>query len=218
MMGGHMVGFEILISGLVLFMFLHILSGTHEARESIVSKTGLLAYRLIHSIGSVVGLILIVRGYSANPKVELYALQGWAQTAPIFIMPVALIFLVGSRPSSDIGRFTRHPMLWAIVLWSAAHLLANGDKASVMLFGSFLVYGLLAMKLADVKKAKSNPEAWEKIKQHTSVIPFVALLQGRAEPARGDYGLKAVIGGLFLYSLLLWLHSYFTGVALIMLR
>ena len=33
-----------------------------------------------------------------------------------------------------------HPMLAALMIWAFAHLLTNGDLASVLLFGSFLVY------------------------------------------------------------------------------
>jgi uncharacterized membrane protein len=212
-----MEGYEKLISGLVLFMVLHIISVMYILREKMLSAMGLFKYRLLHSIGSVLGLFLIVSGYSTNPREDLYILGEWSQKAPIYLMPIALIFLVGSRPISDIRRITRHPMLWAIVLWSCGHLLANGDKASVMLFGSFLIYGLLAMKLSDDKLAKSAPNDWEKIKSTTSVLPFVAIFQGRVDKPRGDLGLKAVIGGLFLYSMLLWFHGYFTGVSLIKL-
>ncbi len=212
-----MAGYEVLIWGIALFMGIHIAAGIYEIREKMVGVLGMPIFRIIHSVGSVLGFVLIVNGFSQNPKEDIYVLADWSQKAPIYLMPIALVFLVGSRPKSDISRITRHPMMWAVVLWSFAHLLANGDKASVMLFASFLIYGFFAMMLSDNKKSKSDPAEWERIKAHTSFIPFLALLQGRAEKPRHDHGLKAVIGGLFLYSLLLWFHGYFTGVSLIVL-
>ena len=46
-----------------------------------------------------------------------------------------------ARPG--IAAITRHPLLWALTLWSLAHLAPNGDLAHGLLFGSFALTALL---------------------------------------------------------------------------
>jgi len=129
-------------------------------------------------------------------------------------MPVALTLMARAHMSKDVKRWTRHPMLWGIFLWSLAHLFANGDQASVMLFGSFLFYSIFSMVLSDDKLAKTDPEHWAEIKATTSLIPLLALLQGRAKPPEGDRGFKAFFAGIVAFMGLVWAHQYFTGVPL----
>ena len=136
------------------------------------------------------------------------------------ILGVADLLLEEENPETikelagDLKRVTRHPMLWGVTLFSALHLLSNGDQASVMIFGPFFVYGLLGMWLTDRKKRLSDPEAWERDSRPTSVFPFVAIRQGRAGPPAGDKGLKAVLIGLVVYVGLAYAHEWFIGVAL----
>lgn len=211
-----MTGYEQLLTGLTIFMVLHVITGIYSVRTKLVNKLGAIPHRVLHSIGAITGLTLMVLGYADKPVDEIYSVASWGAKAPFILMPVSLFFLVGSH-MSDFKTITRHPLLWGIVLWAGAHLLANGDKASLMLFGAFFIYGLLAMALGDDKKAKSNPDEWAKTKAQTSILPFVALLQGRtATPFKAFTFIKAVIGALFLYSLLLWSHGYITGVPLLL--
>jgi uncharacterized membrane protein len=69
-------------------------------------------------------------------------------------MPVALILLVAAFMPTNLKRFTRHPMLWGVTIWAAAHLLANGDLAGLILFGSFGAFSLFDMWSANRRGAK----------------------------------------------------------------
>jgi uncharacterized membrane protein len=83
-------------------------------------------------------------------------------------------------------------MLLAVKLWALAHLIANGDLASILLFGSFLVWAVLAR--ISVKKREA-----------------VEGKPDRSGPARNDA--VAVAIGLILYAVMVtWLHPLLIGV------
>ncbi|VAW17651.1 hypothetical protein MNBD_ALPHA12-2327, partial [hydrothermal vent metagenome] len=83
----------------------------------------------------------------------------------------------------------KHPMLWGTFFWSAGHLMANGDLASVILFGSFLVYSIVD-RVASYIKGDPNPV-------------FVSY--------RSD--IIAIVAGTVLYLIFaLWIHGYLFGV------
>ncbi len=209
-----MEGFELLAVGLGMFFVVHLISGIYELRTAATAIMGQAGYRTTHALFALGGLVLVGMGYSDAPFVPLYEPPSWGASITLLVMPVAIILLIGGRLSKDLKRVTRHPMLWGITVFSALHLLANGDKASVMIFVPFLVYGPLAMWLTDRKKRLADPEGWEKDSRQTSVFPFVAIRQGRAGPPAGDKGLKAVLIGLVVYVLLAHGHQWLSGVAL----
>ncbi len=209
-----MEGFDLLAVGLGMFFVVHLISGIYELHRPVTAIMGLAGYRTAHALFALGGLVLIGMGYSDAPFVPLYEPPSWGASATLLVMPLAIVLLIGGRLSKDLMRVTRHPMLWGVTLFSALHLLSNGDQASVMIFGPFFVYGLLGMWLTDRKKRLSDPEAWERDSRPTSVFPFVAIRQGRAGPAAGDKGLKAVLIGLVVYILLAYGHQWFIGVAL----
>jgi len=74
-------------------------------------------------------------------------------------MPVALMLLVAAFMPTNLKRVTRHPMLWGVTIWAAAHLLTNGDLASLILFGSFGVFSLFDMGSANRRGAELSSTA-----------------------------------------------------------
>lgn len=209
-----MEGFDLLVAGLGMFFVVHLISGIYELRTPVAAIMGQAGYRMAHALFALGGLVLIGMGYSDAPFVPLYEPPSWGALATLVVMPLAIVLLVGGHASKDIKRVTRHPMLWGLALFSALHLLANGDQASVMIFAPFFVYGLLAMWLTDRKQRLGDPEAWAAESGKTSILPFVAMRQGRAGPPAGDKGLKAVLIGLVVYVGLAYAHQWLIGVAL----
>ena len=53
-------------------------------------------------------------------------------------------------------------MLWGVAIWAAAHLLANGDLASLILFGSFGAFSLFDVWSANRRGAQLS----------TKVVPY----------------------------------------------
>ena len=57
-------------------------------------------------------------------------------------------------------RITRHPFQWSVVLWAIGHIVANGDVASLLFFGSLGALSLWGSFLIDAKKARTMGADW----------------------------------------------------------
>ena len=118
-------------------------------------------------------LLLLVAGYtSANPTAVMQRPvgPGWKATGILAV--------------------TRHPLMWAIALWALAHLAANGDLASLILFGGIAIMALAGTRRLDAKKRRAWGERWAPFAAATSNLPFAAITQGRArfDPAESAGG------------------------------
>lgn len=144
-----------LILGLVIFLGVHLLPTNPALRDGLVARFGIGGYKAIFAILSLAGFIITVLGYhkmqlhpGKNPI--LYDPPVWMRHITLALMLPAMILLVASNVPSRIRNAVRHPQLMALKLWSLGHLLANGDLASLLLFGSFLAYAVY--DLVSVKK------------------------------------------------------------------
>ena len=145
----------LLIVGLVAFFTVHLIPTNRELRNGLVERFGEIGYKAAFSVASLVSFILIVFGYgkmqaylgSKNPV--LWEAPTWASHLALLLMLPAFIALVSAYVPSHIGAMLKHPMLVAVKIWALAHLLANGDVASLVLFSSFLsfaVYDRISLK------------------------------------------------------------------------
>lgn len=113
-------------------------------------------------------------------------------TAPLglFLVVTGLLspnpFSVTLRRAGDhagaIVVVTRHPVLWGFLLWSAGHLLSNGDLRSVVLFGGFSVFSAIGIVVAERRARVSLGGAWGNMAHATSAFPFLAFLTARSKP------------------------------------
>jgi uncharacterized membrane protein len=190
----------LLIGGLALFIAAHLVPTLPSLRAGLIGKVGPGLYTGLFSLLSAAGLVLIAFGYGhmqglgrGNP--ELWTPPVWMQHIVLLLMIPAMILLVAAYVPSRIRSAVGHPMLTALMIWAFAHLLANGDLASVLLFGSFLAYAVYD-RISVIGRASPGP-----------------LGEARGS-SRGD--ILAVAIGLGLYALLLfWGHAKLTGVALL---
>lgn len=137
----------ILIVGLVIFFAIHLVPANPELRNGLAERFGENAWKGIFSIVSLVGFALIVYGYhklqlmpGKNP--QLWVPPVWTRHVAWLLMLPSLVLLATAYIPSRIRDVVRHPMLTAVKLWALAHLLANGDLGSLLLFGSFLAYAV----------------------------------------------------------------------------
>ncbi len=77
-----------------------------------------------------------------RPVIQVWSPPGWTRWVAIVLMLPAFIFLVAAYVPGQIKARLKHPFLVAIKTWALAHLIANGDLASIILFGSFLAYAV----------------------------------------------------------------------------
>jgi uncharacterized membrane protein len=135
------VGLLVMILGLVLFFAVHTLTTQRELRAQWVASMGEGGYKIGYSLVSAIGLALIVWGfarYRANGWIDVWYPPTFFKHITVALMLPAVILVVASYIRGRIYTTLKHPMLAGIKLWAAAHLLANGDLGSIILFGSFL--------------------------------------------------------------------------------
>ena len=143
----------VLVLGIVVLLGAHVLTTFRETRTHLIERFGAGPYRIAYALVSIVGFLLIVRGFSlyrAGGLIQIWDPPVWARHITIPLMLFAFIALAAMNPApSRIRGWLRHPMLVAIKIWALAHLLANGDAGGMLLFGSFLafaVYDRIAVK------------------------------------------------------------------------
>jgi uncharacterized membrane protein len=130
-----------MILGLVLFFGVHTLTTRREVRARVIAFSGGGGYKIGYSLVSALGLVLIVWGfahYRATGMWEIWTPPTALKHLAVALMLPAVILVVASYIRGRIYTRLKHPMLTGIKLWAAAHLLANGDLGSIILFGSFL--------------------------------------------------------------------------------
>jgi len=133
-----------LLSGLVIFLGVHSISiVAPQWRDRMAQTLGLRAWQAIYAIVALIGLVLIVRGYGTarqTPDV-LYVSPQWLKDVTVGLMILFFpLLLAAYLPGKIRATLRNNPMLVATKLWAAAHLLANGTVADVVLFGGFLLW------------------------------------------------------------------------------
>jgi uncharacterized membrane protein len=135
------MGLAVMILGLALFLGAHSLPARRELRARAIASLGEGGYKICYALVSVAGLALIAWGFS------LYRATGWIDVwnppkalkhITVALMLPSVILVVAAFIRGHIYTALKHPMLAGVKLWAAAHLLANGDLGSIILFGSFL--------------------------------------------------------------------------------
>jgi uncharacterized membrane protein len=135
------MGLSVMILGLVLFLGVHTLTTQREVRARVISLSGEGGYKIGYAVVSVAGLALIAWGfghYRAAGMIDLWYPPTALKHLTVALMLPAVILVVAAYIRGRIYTMVKHPMLSGVKLWAAAHLLANGDLGSIILFGSFL--------------------------------------------------------------------------------
>jgi uncharacterized membrane protein len=184
----------LLLIGIVVMIGIHLVPAFPDVRERLIGQLGQNGYRLLFSVVSTLGLVLLVYGFAKAPVVQIWTPPYWTRYVALVLMLPVFILLIAAYLPGEIKAKVTHPFLVAIKTWALAHLIANGDLASIILFGSFLAYAVfdrIALKRRPATGLVTVPEAG---------------------PKRND--VIAVVGGLVLYVVfLLWLHPLLIGTA-----
>ena len=139
------MGLLVMILGLALFFAAHIFTTKRDARAQAIGRLGEGTYKILYSVVSLAGLALIVWGfghYRATGWIDVWYPPKAMKHITVALMLPAVILVVASYLRGRIYATLKHPMLAGVKLWAFAHLLANGDLGSIILFGSFLGWGV----------------------------------------------------------------------------
>lgn len=143
----------ILILGILIFFGMHLVPSMVKFRLKMIASLGQRRYQGLYAIIALVGLVLIIYGKSKAGYQVIWDPPVWSKNIVFVVMLPSFFLLVAADMKSNVKRFTRHPMLWGVALWSGVHLFANGDLASMILFGSFFAFSLFAMFSANMRGA-----------------------------------------------------------------
>lgn len=207
-----------------LFLATHFVPST-PLRAALARAMGEKAYLGMYSLVAFAGIGWMIWAYVRAPIFPYWLGPRWLPPA---LMPFALILIAAgyarnptmvmaegilksSEPARGMIRVTRHPIMWGVMLWAGAHLLALGHLKAVIFFGGFFALALLGSLLIDQRKARTLGTDWARYVTLTSHVPFVAIAQGRNRFVAAEIGWKRPLAGLAAFGVLLALHSWLFG-------
>lgn len=221
---------EMLIAGCLAFALTHLgVSGT-PLRGPLLRLLGDMGYVACYSLIAIGAFAVMLYGYGQASHEDFV----WQPSAPaswvakgMLLVAVPLLVMgllvknptqvmMGSTVGDDLAgllKITRHPIQWSIMIFAIAHLLANGDVASLWLFGTLLFVSFFGALSMDARRRKETDPKWKKFMAGTSFLPFHALLAGKARLAWSELNWLACLLGLAVYALLYWLHGPISGGA-----
>jgi uncharacterized membrane protein len=215
-----------LIIATLVFLAIHIVPST-PIRAWAVGALGERGYRGAFSLASLASLAWMSMQYGRAPFEGLWP---GLRLVPVFILPIAFVLLAcgllarnpallgqsdvlkREDPARGIIRITRHPVLWAIMLWALAHVLAIGSLQAVIFFGGLLLLAAAGTTLQDARKAAQLGEDWRRFAGLTSNLPFLAVAQGRNRVVWREIGGWRPAAGIAAYLVVLYFHPWLFGL------
>ena len=217
------------------FLGIHVMIGATPLRGRVVARIGAVAWYILFSLISLVSFTWLCIAFLMALG-DHFNVVFWG--APLFLRVIALVFnffafllvVLGvttpsptnllalrklpEKPVYGIIRISRHPVLAGIGMWAAIHFICNGNLASWLFFGSIIILCAIGANNIDRKRMADFP-AYASIKKRTSIVPFVAIIEGRTAFAPEELGIARVFLAASMFSVFLVLHEMlFTARAL----
>lgn len=184
----------LLAFGVLFTAVLHLVAAVPSLKSRIKSRLGERAYGPIFGLASIIGIAIIVLGWRSSDVVFVYDPPAWGRHANYLLTLIAFVFLGIFLFRGSWRQTVRFPMAFAAIFWAAGHLLANGDLASLILFGGFLVYAVLHIVIGTINGVRPSPVV------------------------REGHNLLSVLGGIALYGIMTQLHGALIGVPVFQLN
>ena len=187
----------LLILGLILFLGVHsvrIFADDWRTRQ--VARLGLMSWKGLYSVVSLLGFALIVWGYglARQQPVVLWTPPVFTRHLNSLFTLLAFILIVAANvPRNHLKAGLHHPMVLGVKLWAFGHLLATAKLADLLLFGTFLLWAILSYRAA---------------RQRDRV-------QGTVYPTGTALGtlVTLIVGVLVWAAFAFWLHAAWIGLA-----
>ena len=212
-----------------VFLGIHVLISGTRVRDAITGTIGENAYTGLFSLASLAVIVWLVIAFNhANGSVDdrqLYSLGIGVKHLAIPVVALAFFLgvqgLLAPNPTSvrqegavakestihGVVRITRHPFLWGVALWAGFHVAANGNLASVIFFGTFLVLSLVGTFSIDAKRKRKLGAAWTEFASKTSNIPFGAALRGNPLRLGESFGWRFGVA-MLVFLAVLFSHAH----------
>ena len=172
----------LLILGVLLWSFAHLFKRIAPGPRSRMGDPAKGAVAL----ALVVSVVLMVVGYRGAEFLPVYTpLPGMGHLNNTLMLVSIFLFGVGGTKGTLYPKM-RHPMLTGMTLWSVAHLLVNGDVASLVLFGGLGLWAVIEIVLIN------------------AAGPWVCPVDGKG--LKGD--LRNLVATLVIYGLIAGIHIW----------
>lgn len=222
-----------LIGAGLFFIGIHIFISSTPIRGMIVRRIGERIYQGLFSLLSAAAIGWLIWAYIMADRLALgtppaaltflailLSMAGlWLAFLGVFSPNPTSVgqekLLSSATPAHGVIRITRHPFMVGFAVWAAAHMLLNPETASLVFFGTFFLLAVLGPWLIDAKKARTAGESWPGFARATSVIPFVAIIQGRNRFDSREIGWWRPVTALLALGLLVYFHGELFGVPLL---
>ncbi|MCA0205978.1 MAG: NnrU family protein [Proteobacteria bacterium] len=178
------MGYALLILGLLVWSGSHLWKRLAPASRQRFGDRG----KGIVAILSLIAIVLMVLGYRWAPYTQVWPESRSMVHLNNLLMLLSFYLFAASGMKTAATRIVRHPQLWGVRLWALAHLMVNGDLASLILFGGLFVWAQVSVALYN----RDNP-IWEK-----STVPVV---MGKE--------IGAVVGAMLLVGVVGYIHIWF---------
>jgi uncharacterized membrane protein len=218
------MGWVEFVMAYTVFFLSHSVPVRPPVRPWLQARLGTVGFVPAYSFLSLGVLAWLIGAAGRAPYVPLWAWSPWQAHLTLAVMLPACLILVLSiaRPNPfsfggarndrfdparpGIVRWSRHPLLLALVLWTAAHVVPNGDLAHVVLFGTFAAFALLGGRLIDRRKRREMEAGWQRLRVAVASAPRLP------STVSGVTALR-LTAGLSLYATLILLHPFLFGVS-----
>ena len=218
---------NMLISAAIVFLAIHFLISGTRLRDTIAGSIGEKPYMGLFSLASLAAIIWLCWAYNvaqASGGDPVFYDLGHVRDFGIIVVLIAFLIgvpgltlpnpaavggdAVASGPVKGVITITRHPFLWGVAIWSAFHLVANGDEASIVLFGTFFVLSLFGTVSIDAKRKRKMGSRWDTFAARTSNVPFAAAFTERTRiDWRGIFDWRLLLA-LALFVIVLFGHLW----------
>lgn len=218
-----------LVAAVAVFVVSHLVLSAAPLREPAVTRIGEWPFRILYSTVSLALFGWIIAAFAAAPRLDLWSPPSILRLLAAMIVLFSFVLVVAgltapnptavgqeramAAPPSGVLAVTRHPMMWGIVLWGIAHLLANGDARGMIVFAGMIILAAAGMAHLEARKKAAMGATWDAFAARTSVWPFAAVAAGRAQLNLADLGWGRIGLALAVYAGLLYAHRILFGVA-----
>ena len=181
-----------LFLGVVVWRGVHLFPSLGRGlRSLLIANFGDTAYKIGFSAVVIASIALMVIGWRMTDPIAVYEPPAWGGPVATVLMILGFLLFGAAKYPTVIKRFIRHPQLTGMAVWAVAHLIANGDSRSLVLFGGLGIWALLEMPLINAREGE-----WVK---------------SEAPPVGVEF--RGVAMSIAIFAVAFLLHPYFSGVS-----
>jgi len=146
-----------LLAGIALLGGLHLISLLLPGlRDGLKMRLGERPWKAIYAAVSLTGLGFMIGGFlqaRSGPLAAdwIYFPPDAARHVTMLLVLLGFILVASAYGKGHIGRWVHNPLSLGVVLWSVGHLLANGKRTDVLIFGTFLAVGLTDIVVSELR-------------------------------------------------------------------